>query len=91
MALRRRARRSSDRSGAAARISASRPQDLIGVNYVGYFRSHLGVAEAARNAVTALQAVGLDGRCRVDISQMAEAPPGATRSPRAAVRTPAIR
>jgi hypothetical protein len=48
---------------------------LSGVNYVGYFRSHLGFAAAARNAVAALQAAGLAAEGH-DISQFAESPQG---------------
>jgi glycosyltransferase involved in cell wall biosynthesis len=46
-----------------------------GVNYVGYFRSHLGLAEASRNAVAALRSVGVDVALH-DISHLAKSPTG---------------
>lgn len=48
---------------------------LEGVNYVGYFRSHLGIGEAARNAVAALRAVGVEV-AQHDISHLAGSPTG---------------
>ena len=48
---------------------------LRGVNYVGYFRSHLGIGEAARNAVTALGKAGVEVAPH-DISHLAESPTG---------------
>jgi glycosyltransferase involved in cell wall biosynthesis len=41
----------------------------IGVNYVGYLNSHLGIAEAARNAISALHAVEVDVNA-LDISPL---------------------
>src|ERR1700736_683794 len=46
-----------------------------GVNYVSYFRSHLGVAEASRNAVAALRLAGIDVALH-DISHLAKSPTG---------------
>src|ERR1700730_4545325 len=46
-----------------------------GVNYVSYFRSHLGVAEASRNAVAALRSAGIDV-AQHDISHLAKSPTG---------------
>ncbi len=46
-----------------------------GVNYVSYFRSHLGVAEASRNAVAALRSAGIDVAPH-DISHLANSPTG---------------
>ena len=54
---------------------AAHARKLSGVNCVGYFRSHLGVAEAARNAVSALEAVDLEV-ATYDISRLAESPKG---------------
>ena len=54
---------------------AAHARESSGVNCVGYFRSHLGVAEAARNAVSALEAVDLEV-ATYDISQLAESPKG---------------
>jgi glycosyltransferase involved in cell wall biosynthesis len=53
------------------------PDDAAGisVNYVGYLRSHLGVGEAARNSVAALDAAGVAVHCH-DISPDAAAPTG---------------
>jgi glycosyltransferase involved in cell wall biosynthesis len=48
---------------------------LGGVNYIGYFRSHLGIGEAARNAVAALGAAGVEVAPH-DISHLAESPTG---------------
>jgi glycosyltransferase involved in cell wall biosynthesis len=48
---------------------------LKGVNYVGYFRAHLGIGEAARNAVTALGKAGVEVAPH-DISHLAESPMG---------------
>jgi glycosyltransferase involved in cell wall biosynthesis len=55
--------------GAASRASSS-------VNYVGYFRAHLGVAEAARNSVQALTSAGV-GVTAIDITASASSPEGA--------------
>jgi len=55
-------------------LGIDRPR-LSQINYVGYFQSHLGVAEAARNAVTALGAAELDVAIH-DISRLAESPTG---------------
>lgn len=46
-----------------------------GVNYVGYFRSHLGIAEASRNAVAALRSTGVEVALH-DISHLAKSPTG---------------
>jgi glycosyltransferase involved in cell wall biosynthesis len=46
-----------------------------GANYVGYLRSHLGVGEAARNAIAALGAAGIRTTTH-DISDTAESPQG---------------
>jgi glycosyltransferase involved in cell wall biosynthesis len=46
-----------------------------GVNYVGYFRSHLGIAEASRNAVVALKSAKIDVSLH-DISSLAMSPTG---------------
>jgi glycosyltransferase involved in cell wall biosynthesis len=51
-------RRSSDLTTPAANREPSR-EPPIGVNVVGYFRSELGVGEAARQVVSALDAVGM--------------------------------
>jgi len=48
--------------GAGAAIAAARPElpsELWGVNVVGYFRSELGVGEAARQVITALDTHGV--------------------------------
>jgi glycosyltransferase involved in cell wall biosynthesis len=47
----------------------------MSVNYVGYLRSHLGVGEAARNSLAALDAAGVAVRSH-DISPDAAAPTG---------------
>lgn len=47
----------------------------MSVNYVGYLHSHLGVGEAARNSVTALDAAGV-AVCPHDISSEAAVPMG---------------
>jgi glycosyltransferase involved in cell wall biosynthesis len=49
--------------------------DVKGVNYVGYFRSHLGIAEASRNAVAALKSAKIDVALH-DISHQAMSPTG---------------
>jgi glycosyltransferase involved in cell wall biosynthesis len=46
-----------------------------GVNVVGYLSSHLGIGEAARNAISALRAVGIEVQAR-DISNLAGSPTG---------------
>ena len=45
------------------------------VNYVGYLRSHLGVGEAARQSIAALEAAGVSVRTH-DVSASAAAPTG---------------
>src|ERR1051326_8857158 len=49
--------------------------DVTGVNYASYFRSHLGIAEASRNAVAALRSAGIDVALH-DISHLAPSPTG---------------
>jgi glycosyltransferase involved in cell wall biosynthesis len=46
-----------------------------GVNYIGYLRSHLGIGEAARNAIQSLRAAGIKVATR-DISANASSPIG---------------
>src|SRR5262249_5051554 len=52
-----------------------RPRHVDGVNYVSYFRSHLGIAEASRNAVAALRAAKVDVALH-DISHLTKSPTG---------------
>jgi len=58
-----------------SQLEIGRPQ-FTGVNYVGYFRAHLGVGEAARNAVAALRAVDLKVSPH-DVTHLASSPVGA--------------
>lgn len=54
---------------------ASDVEGRVAVNYVGYLSSHLGVAEAARNSIDALQVAGVSVRVH-DISTSAPVPMG---------------
>ncbi|MGO4606852.1 glycosyltransferase [Variovorax sp. 2RAF20] len=57
------------------RLGAPGKAHRMSANYVGYLRSHLGVGEAARNSVAALDAAGVAVHCH-DISTDAPAPTG---------------
>ncbi|CAN7367029.1 glycosyltransferase [Variovorax paradoxus] len=57
------------------RLGMARQAQRISVNYVGYLQAHLGVGEAARNSVAALDAAGVAVHCH-DISCDTPAPTG---------------
>lgn len=57
------------------RLGGSGTASGMSVNYVGYLRSHLGIGEAARNSLVALDAAGVAVRSH-DISQDVAAPTG---------------
>ncbi|MBS0319301.1 MAG: glycosyltransferase family 4 protein [Proteobacteria bacterium] len=64
-----------DDDGGDAGAARDAPAAAPGVAYVGYFRSHLGIGEAARNAVVAMRAAGIVVTTH-DISHLADAPVG---------------
>jgi glycosyltransferase involved in cell wall biosynthesis len=57
------------------RLAAPEQARRLAVNYVGYLRAHLGIGEAARNSVGALEAAGIATHCH-DISARSDAPTG---------------
>lgn len=68
-------------SGSAAVEDGVPDPQHVGINYVGYLSSHLGVAEAARNSISALRAADV-GVKAIDISVLAPSPAGNYDDPR---------